>query len=220
MRITPEVISCALSILERETIEEMFVAVGDNFFRMNEECCKNSIAKNWLKSEKKGKSQFPSKLKRVHFKDEILDVITLLHQVVGNAYSKYFEFWMCRFILIICSEKQIIEWAEIISYHLNEQLIIFWQTVAFHMCSYMVYILASQEAVLAGLEPQGYPTPDTPVYKSLPQLTKQVGMRDLCCVNDTFLMEIVRRLDRNPELWVSPKAVAMVMRFKSFLYSV
>lgn len=124
-RITPEVISHTLGIPERETIEEMYVAIGDEFFRMNEEWGKNSIARNWLKSEKKGKSQFPSKLKRVHFKDEISNAITLLHRVVGNAYLDSFEFWMCHFILLICSENKFIDWAEIISYHLYEQLINF-----------------------------------------------------------------------------------------------
>ena len=60
--------------------------------------------KSWLKFEKGGKSQLPSKLKRVHFKDPITEIITLLHSVARNTSSENFEFWMCKFILIVCGK--------------------------------------------------------------------------------------------------------------------
>lgn len=84
------------------------------------------------------------------------------------------------------------------------------------MCSYLVYILASQEAVWIGLEPQRSPMLDAPMYRTFPKLTKEVGLRILCHINNAFLMEIVRKIDGKLELWVSPEAVALVLRFGHF----
>lgn len=98
----------------------MFVAMASEFFRANENWSKNSMAKGWLKSQKRGKSQLPIKLKRMHFKGEIADAIALLHCIIGNAQIESFKDWMCQFILVICDENVFIDWDKIICFHLNE----------------------------------------------------------------------------------------------------
>lgn len=131
----------------------MSVAMTSEFFKVNEIWYENSMAKGWLKSEKRGKSQLSAKLKRMHFKGEIVDAIAILYHIVGNAQIESFEDWMCQFILDVCDENVFIDWAKIICFHLNEQLVNFQKTTTFHLCSCLTYIIASQRSFWLGLKP-------------------------------------------------------------------
>ena len=123
---------------------------------------------------------------------------------------------MCQFILVICDDNVFIDWAKIICFHLHEQLVNFQKTVTFHRCSCLIYIIASQRGYWPGLKPQVPPSPGMPVYKYYPQFTRQVGMGEYCLVNDAFLMEVVSKLDGNPEMRFSPESKSLVLKFGSF----
>lgn len=84
------------------------------------------------------------------------------------------------------------------------------------MCSYLIYVLASQEVLWAGLESQGPPASNVPIYRKFPQLTMQVRMKIYSCVNDAFLMEILKRLEGNPGLRISHEVFSLIMKFGSF----
>lgn len=90
--INVESISRAWCLPEKKVSEDMFILADEEYFRMHGDWCMNCITKNWLKSEKGDKSQLPAKLKRMHFKDEIAEIIVLLHHVVGSVCTDSFEF--------------------------------------------------------------------------------------------------------------------------------
>lgn len=87
------------------------------------------------------------------------------------------------------------------------------------MCSYLIYVLASQEAVWAGLESQGPLASNVSVYRKFPQLTMQVGMKIYSRVNDAFLMEIVKNIEGNPGLQISHEVANLIMKFEVFILS-
>lgn len=111
----------------------------------------NYIARNWLKYEKGGKSQFPTKLKRIHFKDQFVEIKVLLHHFVGKACTNSFEFSMCHLILVICAPGNLLIGLLSLAIICMNNCGIF-MSLAFHMCSYLIFILASQEYVWPRLE--------------------------------------------------------------------
>jgi hypothetical protein len=135
-KISPVAISQTLKILERALAKDVSFMVACEFFKANEDWWNSSMVKGWLKSEKRGNSKLPTKFKRTHFKEEIVDAITLLHRLVGNAQIENFKDWMYQFILVICDENVFVDWARIIFFHLNEQLVNFQKMATFHLCSF------------------------------------------------------------------------------------
>lgn len=123
---------------------------------------------------------------------------------------------MCQFILVICDDNVLIDWAKIIFFHLHEHLVNFQKTATFHLCSCLIYIIASQRFFWSGLKPQVPPNSSMPIYKCYPQFTRQVGMGEYCLVNDAFLMEAMRKLDGNPKMCFSPESKLLVLKFGSF----
>lgn len=206
----PKAVSQALGLPVDLPFEKISIAILDESFKEKEDWCKNSMAKTYLKFERKGNSQLPPKLKKTHFKDEIFNAITLLHHVIGNGDSESFEDWICLFIFKIC------DWGEIICHHFKEQLLNYHKCATFHMCSYLLFFVASQKNVWSGLEMQGALVLSMPIYKFVLQLTKWFGMENYHRVNDAFLMDTARRLEGKLEVCFSLDYMSLITRYGIF----
>ncbi|KAH9311131.1 hypothetical protein KI387_026166, partial [Taxus chinensis] len=91
-------------------------------FNQDSDNYKARVAKSWLKNPKKGASRLSKTLFRADFNEELSDFIILLARVMGLPSTNEFHFWMCPLINMVCEGTQNINWAEIISMNLAEQL--------------------------------------------------------------------------------------------------
>lgn len=94
-------ISTIFSLPNREQFADMSVENAIFNFIDNKDLCLNNIVRYWFKVPRRGKSQFPKNLFRSHFNEDISNIITLLHRVMGSKETNTFEYWTCWFIIII-----------------------------------------------------------------------------------------------------------------------
>lgn len=100
----------------------------------------NCITKEWFDPPKKGKSQLPKKMHKSHFRDEISDIIVLLHRGKRSVNAHEFEEWMYFFIQVIYASQQYLDWATIISDQLDDMIRGFVVNRSFYMSSYLFYV--------------------------------------------------------------------------------
>lgn len=56
------------------------------------------------------------------FINDIANFIVFLCRVIGRPRTKYFEEWMCQFVLTICDDRNLIDLGKLTSDSLHEKL--------------------------------------------------------------------------------------------------
>ncbi|KAH9296670.1 hypothetical protein KI387_044250 [Taxus chinensis] len=147
-------------------------------------------------------------------------------RINGEANAHTFRTWMYAFIRTIEINKadSIINWSEIISDNIGEQLRNVKRTFSFKMTSYLVYAAASQ-GIFSKLDRCGVLSKD-PIFECYPQLTVPACKKDFKVVNDGFFYEFICRLDRDlkanrvsKEAWeVVSRIGSLFIQFADFTY--
>ncbi|KAH9317656.1 hypothetical protein KI387_019425, partial [Taxus chinensis] len=115
-------IGAALRIPELDNAIVVSQVQAQAMFDQDSDKYRARVAKSWLKNPKKGASRLTKTLIRADFNEELSDFIILLARVMGLPSTSEFHFWMCPLISMVCEGTQNINWAEIISMNLTEQL--------------------------------------------------------------------------------------------------
>jgi len=118
------------------------------------EKCMEVINNNWLVQPMPHVSKVPKKLHKSDFHQEINYMVVFLNRIMGCPQSANFEPWMFFYIEEIISGKRMIDWAEMISSNIDDQLKGLQETKTFYMSSYVIYMLTRNERYL-GLNCKG-----------------------------------------------------------------
>lgn len=122
MRLDP----ISLGIFFKLPIKDEFVDITkeyvEKYFVRNKAQYLHIIAKKWLRAPNRGKSQLPPTLHKSVFVEDISNMVIFLNRSMGNEDSGNFQEWMFLFINTICIDNQYIDWGEIISNNLHNQL--------------------------------------------------------------------------------------------------
>lgn len=148
-------------IYEDWTISSSYTKLSTDVTEFN-----NTIAKGWLFKYERGGSRLPCPLTREHMIPEIKDVITLLNRVKGNPHTFHWEKWTYFLILSILGEDKFIDWADIISTRLQEELSQASGISSFYMTLFFILACGSEWKVL----PNSYWNPRMPIYEYYPLL--------------------------------------------------
>ncbi|KAH9306929.1 hypothetical protein KI387_011333, partial [Taxus chinensis] len=207
-------IGAALRILEMENAIVVSRDQAQAMFDQDSDKYKTRVAKSWLKNPKKGASRLTKTLFRADFNEELSDFIILLARVMGFPSTNEFHFWMCPLISMVCKGTQNINWAEIISMNLAEQLSNVQQTKKFYMTSYLMYTLAASRQWFGFSYIDAHK--DDPVYAYCPQFTLETSNRNFRRVNDAFTMYVVRLLEGDTARRFSDEAMNLISQYGAY----
>lgn len=125
--------------------------------------------------------------------EDIANMVIFLNRVTRNEDSNDLEGWMFLFINIICEGIQFINWAEIISDNLCDQLLKLKDNHNFYMTSYLFYAIAGMKK-WPGLNVEGIYDDMTQIYNYHPQMQLEESYHHFRRINDAFTMLTVREL--------------------------
>lgn len=122
-------------------------------------------------------------------------MIVLLNKIMGNPQGAPFEPWMYYFINEIMNEVKMIDWAQMISNNLDNQLRNLEADRIFYISSYLFFSLARTYRYrgLTCRGEVGNKKNQFPVYDCYPQLHMEEKLH-FKRVNDTFFMHSTRTL--------------------------
>ncbi|KAH9305866.1 hypothetical protein KI387_010270 [Taxus chinensis] len=196
IRLDAEFINYCLKIPVRKVVTSISIQDADSRWEKHRADCVSIMNSRYMKKPR-SPSKFPRTLLRSNLVQEVDDVVKLLCRINGKANAYTFRTWMYAFIRTIEINKvdSIINWSEIISNNIGEQLRNVKRTFSFKMTSYLVYAAASQ-GVFSKLDRCGVLSKD-PIFECYPQLTAPACEKDFKVINDDFFYDFICRLDKD-----------------------
>lgn len=119
----------------RDQFTEVDKECANSYFINNEAHCLNNIVRKWLAKPRKGKTHLPKIIDRSLLMEDIANMVIFVNHVTRNEDSNNLEGWMFLFINIVYEGIQFINWAEIISNNLCDQLLKLRKNYNFYMTS-------------------------------------------------------------------------------------
>ncbi|KAH9321752.1 hypothetical protein KI387_016391, partial [Taxus chinensis] len=225
IRLDAEFINYCLKIPVRKVVTSISIQDADSRWEKHRVDCVSIMNSRFMKKPR-SPSKFPRTLPRSNLVQEADDVVKLLCRLNGEANAYTFRTWMYAFIRTIEINKvdSIINWSEIISSNIGEQLRNVKRTFSFKMTSYLVYAAASQ-GVFSKLDRCGVLSKD-PIFECYPQLTVPACEKDFKVINDDFFYDFICRLDKDlkthrvsKEAWDAVSKIgSLFIQFADFTY--
>ncbi|KAH9329023.1 hypothetical protein KI387_001131 [Taxus chinensis] len=194
IRLDAQFINYCLKIPTRPVVTTISMLDAGNRWEKHKADCVGIMNSKYMKKPR-SPSKFLRTLPRSNLVQEVDDITKLLCRINGEANTHNFYSWMYAFIRTIEINKadSIINWAEIISDNIGEQLRSVRRTYNFKMTSYLVYAATSQ-GIFSKLDRRGILLKD-PIFECYPQLTVPECHKDYKVVNDGFFYGFICKLN-------------------------